>query len=332
MTRTFIPTTSFVSSPDTEKERILYAAGNVAGGFYPRHGFLILPKPYPKYKNYCVILPKELKNVSQKFWKDAAWGGIKMPSIITERMWRETESIKPEAINQTIIKKFQNSWQNIENEVWKAVSAYFPSEVKWIKSLEVRLTNYGSLGSHYLLSKKSGQNLIINIRVDGSHLDIINLVVLALIYPLANELHLSFTNRMALRNFILKRDEFKRLDPNFTPRTYHQPKVPKLLRQKSENYIKFLGIPDIVDPLKIINQNYDVFGTKEGKLIDLLISNKNELVTYDQIADEIWGKGEFKSYWAINKLVQRIQIKLKRLKINNSIMLGIRGKGYKLVT
>lgn len=101
------------------------------------------------------------------------------------------------------------------------------------------------------------------------------------------------------------------------------------LRIKSDEYIKYLGIPDIIDPISEINKNISSFGAKEYKLLKCLIDKNGEILTYDDIADLIWGQGRFKSYWAINKIVQRIQKKINSLNIALKIE-GIRGVGYKI--
>ena len=67
----------------------------------------------------------------------------------------------------------------------------------------------------------------------------------------------------------------------------------------------------------------------KGKLLTELIKRRGEIVSYDDIADLVWGQGKFKSYWAINKLVQKIQRKINGLKINLKIQ-GIRSRGYNI--
>jgi hypothetical protein len=322
--RTFNIPFSFVSSPETEKERLLYTSGMVADGFYSRHEYLITPSPIDRFKEKCIVLPELIKNVSQEFWREATWGGQFMPKKITERMWNETKDINLSPVNLKIINKFKDEWRKIESETWKAIAPYFPNEIKWVKSLEVRITKIGSLGSHYLLDKKGGQNLIINIREDSNAKEIVNLLILALTYPQADDLNLSFTKRLAVRNFILSRPAFKKIYPDFK---IFDKKIPVSLKRKSDEYIKYMGIPNLIDPITQINKNLAIFGIKEGKLLKEMIDKRGEIVTYDDIADLIWGEGRFKSYWAINKLVQRIQKKIDSLNILLKID-GVRGIGY----
>ncbi len=328
--RTFVPPTSFVSSPETEINRLLNSTASVASGFYLRHGFLVLPTSIPNYKINIVIIPKIAKNFSFKFWKDAKKAGTTMPLSITKQMIKESKKIKLEYVNDDCLNKISNSWKGTENEFWKFVKVYFPKEINWISEVEVRVTKIGSLGSHYLLEKKNKQKLIIHFREDSNYNNIAGLIILALIYPTAKELGLSFSQRMAIRYYITAKKEFTKLFPDWKQNKYGDFKLPKKLRDKSMEYIKFLGIPDITDPIESINKNISNFGIKEEKCLILFTKNKNELVSYDQIADCIWGEGKFKSYWAINKLVQRIIKKLDKLDIENVRILGLHGKGYKL--
>ncbi len=97
--RTFSIPFSFVSSPETEKERLLYALESVANGFYTRHGYLVLPKPAKGYERYTVVIPEVAKNFSDLFWKDAEKYGGRMPKIITKRMSKEAKNISLPAVN-----------------------------------------------------------------------------------------------------------------------------------------------------------------------------------------------------------------------------------------
>lgn len=325
--RTFRIPFSFTSSPETEKERLLYAIESIANDFYPRHGYLVLPEPAKGYERYTVVIPEIVKNFSKRFWDDAAKYGSRMPKIITKRMWKEAKDISLPPVNSALLDEFQNKWAEIETRVILAIEKYFPSEIKWVKSVEVKLTKVGSGSSHYLLTKRMGQHLSMAIRDDMDVDQIINLFVLALIYPMEKELYLSFTHRQTLRNFILSRKEFKKIT-NFKPEIFNDIKIPISLRKKSEEYIKYLGIPNVIDPIRLINESISIFGAKESKLIKALINKNGEILTYDNIADLVWGEGKFKSYWAINKLVQRIQNKINSKNINFKII-GVRGIGYK---
>lgn len=319
---------SFVSSPETEKERLLYACENVASGFYQRHGFLTSPEVIKGYQEWTIVIPDILDKVDQKFWRDSYKYGVNMRKEITKHMYKETQNIELTPSSPNLIEIFEKDWQKYNDKFWPELEKIFPKEIKWIGNVEVRITKIGSLSSHYLLHKTKGEKLVINLREDSPTHEIGNLIILSLIFPLTDELGLSFTKRQVLRNFVMSRPPLKKLFPDFKPKLYDAPKIPMKLRRISDEYIKHLGIPNIIDPVKLINENIDIFGPKEIKVLKELINKKGEVLDYDDLADLIWGEGRFKSYWAINKIIQRINKKIKQLEISFEIK-GVRGVGYK---
>lgn len=325
--RTFDIPFSFVSSPETEKERLLYACENVASGFYQRHGFLTSPQVIKGYEEWTIVIPDVLQCVDSKFWQDSYKYGVNMSKTITQHMYRQTQGINLVPSSDILIATFEKDWQKHNNSFWQELVNVFPKEIKWIGSVEVRITKIGSLSSHYLLRREKGEKLVINLREDAPVHEIANLIILSLIFPLSEELGLTFTKRQALRNFVMSRPPFRKLFPKFKPKLYDAPKIPTRLKHNSDEYIKHLGIPNVIDPIKEISKNISIFGAKENKLLNELIGSKGEILTYDFIADLIWGEGKFKSYWAINKLVQRIEKKINSLNINLKIK-RIRGVGY----
>lgn len=327
--RTFNIPFSFVSSPETEKERLLYACENVASGFYQRHGFLTSPEVVNGYKEWTIVIPDVLQGVDQKFWQDSYKYGVNMSKVITKHMYKQTQNVELTPSSPNLIEIFKKDWQKYNDKFWLELEKIFPKEIKWIGSVEIRITKIGSLSSHYLLHRTIGEKLVINLREDAKTHEIANLIILSLIFPLSSNLGLTFTKRQALRNFIMSRPPFKKLFPEFKPKLYDSLKIPIKLRRKSDEYIKYLGIPNIIDPVKIINENLSIFGAKEVKVLKELINKNGEVLTYDNLADLIWGEGKFKSYWAINKIIQRTNTKIKSLDITFEIR-GVRGVGYKI--
>lgn len=327
--RTFNIPISFVSSPETEKERLLYTCENVASGFYTRHGYLITTTAVKDYETWSIVIPPEIKSVDSKFWQDSYKYGAKMSKVITKHMYEQTKDLQLTPVSQETLDYYKREWQKVDQKFWQELIKIFPAEYRWIGSVEVRITKNGSQSSHYLLNKKKGEKLILNVREGSPAHEIANLIILSLIFPLTDELGLSFTKRQALRNFVMSRPPFKKLFLEFKPKLYDSLKIPIRLREKSDQYIKYLGIPNIIDPVKTINENVDIFGAKEIKILKELINKNGEILTYDDIADLIWGDGRFKSYWAINKIIQRINKKVKKLEIAFEIK-GVRGVGYKI--
>lgn len=51
-------------------------------------------------------------------------------------------------------------------------------------------------------------------------------------------------------------------------------------------------------------------------------------MSYDELADTVWGVGEFKTFWALNKMVERMRVKLEKLGIEGERIESVRGQGY----
>jgi len=116
--RTFNIPFSFVSSPETEKERLLYACENVASGFYSRHGFLVTPEVVKKYEEWCIVLHPEIKNVDDKFWQDSYKYGVNMHKVITKHMYQQAENINLPSSSTELVKNFEKEWQKYNNKFW----------------------------------------------------------------------------------------------------------------------------------------------------------------------------------------------------------------------
>ena len=69
---------------------------------------------------------------------------------------------------------------------------------------------------------------------------------------------------------------------------------------------------------------------QEKEIMKQMIKKTGDIVTYDELADIIWGEGEFKTFWAINKTMQRLRNRLKTLGIESVKIEAVRGQGYLL--
>jgi hypothetical protein len=71
----------------------------------------------------------------------------------------------------------------------------------------------------------------------------------------------------------------------------------------------------------------------EKNVMNLLLRNKNKIVTFDQIAEEIWREKQFEKYseYAITTIIKKIKNKLKQ-KTDKHIIQAQRGVGYILHT
>lgn len=151
--RTFDIPFSFVSSPETEKERLLYACENVASGFYQKHGFLTCSRAFKNYQGWSIVIPPQIRAVDEGFWQDSFKYGVNMSKKITKHMYQQTQNIKLKPSSPILLESIKNEWQKYNYKFWLELEKIFPKEIKWIGSVEVRITKIGSFSSHYLLNK-----------------------------------------------------------------------------------------------------------------------------------------------------------------------------------
>lgn len=102
------------------------------------------------------------------------------------------------------------------------------------------------------------------------------------------------------------------------------------LAYDSIKYCEELGYP--INKLLInINQVGDLTG-KESRILQMLMDRRGEIVTYDEIATVLWGERMVDKFslYAINKLFDRLRLKLQVSSINSNIIQSERGVGYLL--
>ncbi len=70
----------------------------------------------------------------------------------------------------------------------------------------------------------------------------------------------------------------------------------------------------------------------EEKVFKLLIKNKNQLCSFDQIGEAIWQEKSYESFslWAISKLIQRLRSRLQASSLSPTLIQTQRGQGYAL--
>lgn len=182
MKRTSIPGTTFDSCPQMEIERIAYQCAVTASGFYRRREYLITPKIIPQYRSRCVVMPEFVRHLSKEFWNDAVKGAKTMPIRLTQRMKDEIGKYDVGSVSPELVDNLSREWQKVQDRYWEFLNTIMSDKAKWIGSLEVRVTQY-SKTSHYLLERKNGQHLIINLREDGNVAELARIIIVALLWP-----------------------------------------------------------------------------------------------------------------------------------------------------
>lgn len=292
-----MPDIRFINSPKTEEERLKSTAKIIASGFYEKQGFVVLPELDKRVAATAqVIYPREM---------------IYQPIEVSE--WKR-------------------EWKKIEKVLWEVMDEYLPEFRKIHEKVEVVVSRYGTVSSGNWVGTRY------YVRADRGIADLVAMMINSTLYILRKELGVTWTKREALMDFVMTRPKMKKLLPHFEPVFAQLSRVPKKVRDESREYVKSLGLAKQQADFEVAGSKVVVKGNVVGKeltkqekvVLKLLVGRLGDLVTYDELADTIWGEGEFKSFWALNKLVERLRHKLVDMGIEGSRLESVRGQGYLL--
>lgn len=290
-----MPEITFINSPKTEEDRLKSTAKVIASGFYEKQGFVVLPE-----------LDKRLAATSQVIY--------------------------PRELEYQVVKLdvWEQEWRKVEEELWEVMDEYLPEARKIHEKVEVVVSRYGTVSSGNWVGTKY------YVRADRSVADLMAMMIHHTLYIMRKELGVTWTKREALMDFIMTRPKMKKLFPHFEPVFAQLSRIPKKIREESREYVRSFGLAKQQADFEVTGSKVVVKGnvvarelTKQEKVVlKLLVGRLGDLVTYDELADEIWGEGEFKSFWALNKVVERLRHKIVGMGIEGSRLESVRGQGY----
>lgn len=318
--------TDWIYSPDSEVERVVHATKVAASGFYERKGFLVASKVVKEYPELTVVIPDLDYKAIAHYWERVAEVPLQLPVEVPADLRQVLCSrLKPDKSIEVKIEKLKTEWGKIESEWWREMSYLLPEEKGRVKELEIRVTAYGTVSSFSILDDRQGQKLVIYLRAEASLSHLAEAVMTALLCPSSEELGLTWSKREAIVDFYLTRKKMKQLLPGYRPTLTNLPRVPLRLRKESQAYEQKLGWPK-----KEQEQEKWIarLPSKEAEVARVLWSKRGELVSFDELADLMWGEGEFGTFWAINKRVQRIRQDLNKLGGEGEQIKTLRGRGY----
>lgn len=333
--------TTFLSCPESEIEKVIHTAAVTASGFYSRNGFVVLPKVEGSCREASIILPDLDYRAFPYFWQRVMVIPPQFPMVVPRDVQTDMAKLvkhKLVGISERELSKWSQRWVQAEDAFWSAISLFFPDEICYVGSLEIRVTQYGSPGSFSFLGTRRKQKLIVYVRSDMDISQIAEAIVTAILYPDREIRGFTWSKREAIVDFFMTRREMLAIFSMFKPTLTGVSRVPPSLREKSEVYLRKLGVIygkrqiDIVSgTLYVLDRNVEhEFGAFEKKVLTLMVERQGELVTFDEIEDVMWGVGGMKSLWAITKMMQRIRGKLVTIGVHKSILRTLRGRGYLL--
>ena len=262
-----MPDIIFINSPKTEGERFKSTAKIIASGFYERQGFVVLPELDKRVAATAqVIYPREMKY---------------QPVEVSE---------------------WEQAWRKVEEGLFEVMDEYLPEFRRIHEKVRIVVTRYGTVSSGNWVGTKY------YVRADRGVADLVAMMIHTTLYILRKELGVTWTKREALMDFIMTRPKMKKLFPQFEPVFAQLSRAPKKTRDESREYVKSQGLAKQQAEFEVAGSKVVVRGNVVGKeltkqekvVLKLLVGRLGDLVTYDELADEIWGEGEFKSFWALS--------------------------------
>lgn len=287
-----MPDIQFVNSPSVEVERLKMTAKVMGQGFYQKHGFVVSE----------VLLKEVDPNIQVVYQRELNY----YPILVTE---------------------YQKEWDQVGKKFWAELESYFPGISMEHGRVEVRVTGYGTVSSVAELGKHKADKVVYYLRSDMDISHLASIMINNILFSERKGLGITWTKREALMDFIMTRPGMRKIFPKFRPMMSQLSRVSAKVRKASEKYLNELGFVSKIQEFEVDKMRLSKL---EKKVMKVLVEHRGELVGYDTLADIVWGEGEFKTFWAINKLAERLRIKLDKLGIEGKRIESVRGQGYLL--
>jgi biotin operon repressor len=275
---------------------------------------------------------KEYYNAFKKQLERDVWQNLKyyvlhtMPEKFRGRVIFLPKVCEPKKIyikQKFRLNKLEIEWNKIQSEFENKLKKYFP-EIEII-NVVVSPSFYGSVGWYGFWD--NGKTILIRPRYDRRIIDIQKLVINAL----THYFFISKSNNLEKTEWLKKQKlaekmQIKILGVRKESKTMHgilETEFSGNLASKSIGYLKELGL---LKPQKV--EVVDKLTKTENKIFDLLVKQKGNLVSFDEIAKTIWGEDYFDKYseYAITKHIENLKNKITENSIHSQ-----RGHGYLLM-
>ena len=341
MSKIIYPTVTFSHSLEMEARRLLHVAGSLSRRWYQNHGFLVLPTVPLKVPTATVVFPNFPYTTIPEFWARVSRLKLTTPIVTSPKLLAETTNLLRPIYDSKFYgrsaARLAAEFKRIEAKFWSNLFTLFPIYKTKISKVNIYLTLYGPYTT-FNLARDDQSELTIYVRYDCTLDKVLWSMLTCLFRPrMQDELHHTWSEIEATVDWLMRESALNCGLPLSQPTIKNLRSVQIApLRMKSDRYLKALGL-DQVSPWRQVRDQIwygdrEIVGLspKERVLLEYFLTKRGKAVTYDQLADLLWPKGENFSLFAIAKEIERLRRKIKACGIVTPIILAHRKVGYSL--
>ncbi|MFC1780394.1 helix-turn-helix domain-containing protein [Patescibacteria group bacterium] len=327
---------------ESEARRILYTCCGLIKNCYQNINFYVVDKLPDDNTSYLIYLSdlhyKDIKNYWSKIKKCEYNVNAKYSKNLVKSVNDRLSKI--DTLTKEEIERIQKEWKKKEKKFREYLNILFPSAFKQINRITICPTLFGTNGSYSLLDKKG--NITIHYRIDGDLHYLAETIILSITHSLDFPCDRNQTEMIENKRWFLKQRLAHFLSHNtkiadlfpLLKKPYKKPK--QNIINESIAYMKRIGLYQ--EGKLHFRKNNIYFDKKQishltksqERILKLLMNNKGKIVSFEQIAKELWGREVEKKYslYAITRLIADIRKKLRDNQIYTEFIHTQRGKGY----
>lgn len=321
---------------DFEAQYICFLAKGISMGEYQNNGFVVLPSL--NINNSKSIYFPNL-SYSNKFWRSVVSNPNKNLSHLFPKpaINEAKEKLSRYKVGkyEKSIEKINKDWKKIEVGFFKDVNNFlhFEKALTKIEEINILITPYGTRGSFNPPRIGNKFKLFVTSRVDMPAGNIAA-GILQNLYIIDTNIggeigENKYIKRMSAIAFLFENTIFKKYYPTYKNLLDNDFSCDLETISKSNEFLESLGFKQ--EGVKI-NINDPIFTKQEKNVLGVLIRNKGQIITFDEMADTIWKENTDQKFSleAMAKVIENLRKKIRQSGINKEIIFTKRGSGYLL--
>ena len=310
-----IPKIKIIHTAQTEIFSLMSYFYRVKTHFYHTNQYYVLPYLIPKNKRTVYIPDIEILR-NKIFIKLCNYYDYEIENKYPQALEKMINHYKFEPIQK---KHFLTDFNSILTQFCKILDQIFPSILDDVSNIIIMPTRYGTTCSEYSSQSPYNSTIRFFVRNDTNLEEIFYMFLMERINRTKLYTDYSWEERMAICEHTMLFTPLKQLFPDFKPVLNRlQNDIDPNLKKESVIYHQKLGI-NVLDIFLIkhgeiyINSKFAKFTPTEKSVLKVLIENKNQIVSFEQIAEAMWQDKSTEKYslYAMSKCVERIREKLK---------------------